>query len=219
MNLKTYLAAYKPFKEKLYELLVSAIECGPFDGGCVACALALQKVLGGTVVVLTRPDGTADHAALLYRKKLWDMDGPLVPARFLQRFNRVELSTWPWKCAGYRALQDDDLPEAPRDPELVAKLAAILEQFLAPEMDVKTIAKVKKLTADNAHTHAYMHVAKRLGLPKLYWAFNTIATEAERAGELSADLDRKRYGLYRQMMEYAKANLPEALYTQLYQAL
>ena len=60
-----------------YRMILDAAGCGPFDGGCVVFARALQKVVGGEIFVLTRTDGRADHAAVLRNGVLIDYDGPL----------------------------------------------------------------------------------------------------------------------------------------------
>lgn len=41
--------------DNLYEALLREADCGPFDGGCLVVALALQQVLGGDVVYLIAP--------------------------------------------------------------------------------------------------------------------------------------------------------------------
>lgn len=128
-TVKTFQAAFKPIRKQFYSLLVSQAGCGPFDGACVVCAEALQQAFGGQVMVLTRANDVADHAVLLLNGKLWDMDGPLSPARLLARFNRVELIGSAWKCTAYRPIQDGDLPDAYRNPDLTAKLADFLRSI------------------------------------------------------------------------------------------
>jgi hypothetical protein len=64
--------------EEFYEQIVGTTECGPFDGGCVVTAQALQKVIGGEIMVLIRSNDRADHAVVLKDDLLWDFDGPAV---------------------------------------------------------------------------------------------------------------------------------------------
>jgi hypothetical protein len=130
MNMLEWKQATEAIHDAFYEGLVGTAECGPFDGGCVVVAQALQMVIGGDIVVVVRPDDRADHAAVLKDGQLWDYDGPLPPVRFIDRFNRTELSASPWKCVGYRPLRAGDLKNAYRDDDLVARLAALFHQAL-----------------------------------------------------------------------------------------
>lgn len=113
-------------QDRFYNEIVSSIDCGPFDGGCVVVANALQSVIGGSVVVLTRSNGRADHAAVELNGLLYDFDGPLPPNDFLDRFNSSELA----EATGYRAIQDGDLPNAARDAGLTDRLSFLLNTAL-----------------------------------------------------------------------------------------
>lgn len=119
--------------EEFYQQIVGTAECGPFDGGCVVTAQALQKVIGGDIVVLVRPDNRADHAAVLKDDLLWDFDGPLAPDAFLKRFNETELSGMPFKCVSHRPINAHDLSNAYRGDELVEKLEILFRQALEPQ--------------------------------------------------------------------------------------
>ena len=118
-----------PFKNKnkIYNLMIREIDCGPFDGGCVVFAQALQKKYGGQIVVLIgdRPTGqTAEHAALLLNNILIDADGPAEPKIFIQRFVKNEFYRWP--IINIRPIREDDLPEAPRNQTLANMIAKLL---------------------------------------------------------------------------------------------
>lgn len=118
--------------DEFYADLLHSGECGPFDGGCVVVAEALQRIVGGEIVVLVRGDDRADHAVVSKDGKLWDYDGPMPPASFIARFNREELSHASWSCVGYRPIRSGDLPNAIRDEALVTRLAGLFEKMLSP---------------------------------------------------------------------------------------
>lgn len=113
-------------KNKIYSLLINTVDSGPFDGGCVAFARALQIKHGGDVVVLTA-NGSADHAALYLNGKLIDADGPAEPEDFIKRFMKNEYTSFSNKTVdGVRPLRDSDLPDAPRSEELSQQIAKLL---------------------------------------------------------------------------------------------
>ena len=131
MHIHQWLVIRAPIHETFYDILVSTAGCGAFDGGCLVVARALQRVIGGKLVVLTRADDTADHAAIEIDGKLWDYDGPLTPRHFINRFNRTEMRHTPFSCIGYRDIRDGDLPNAVRDDALETKLAAVFATALS----------------------------------------------------------------------------------------
>ena len=115
----------------IYEVL-SEFNCGPFDGGCVLIAMALQRALGGEIVSLVRANSDiADHAALSVDGVLWDIDGPLLPSEFIGQFERNELSALGHVCGGYRPLKPTDLEDAPRDEQAVERLTEIIRTMLS----------------------------------------------------------------------------------------
>jgi hypothetical protein len=117
--------------DEVFELLVSRTGCGPFDGCCLVVAQAFQEVIGGDLVVLVRDNlGSADHAAVLFDDKLWDFDGPLPPADFVERFVENEMPGPGNKCGGFRPLAEGDLPDAIRDPGLVEAMTNVLRSVL-----------------------------------------------------------------------------------------
>ncbi len=118
-------------KNKIYQLLIDQTGSGPFDGGCVVFAQALQLKYGGDIVSLvgrTTPDGpeAAQHAALHLNRKLIDADGPAEPEQFVKRFVQHEMASEGGSISQVRPIQSQDLPEAPRDQNLAAKIAKLL---------------------------------------------------------------------------------------------
>lgn len=122
-------------KNAIYNLLVKTIGSGPFDGGCVIFARALQMRWGGEIVALvghaqrsvSNEPSSAQHAALLIGNRLIDADGMATADEFIRRFERNELLHAGGKITGVRNLHDSDLSEAPRNEELSAKIAKLLK--------------------------------------------------------------------------------------------
>lgn len=138
MKLPEWRRRRRAIHEAFYDELVGTAGCGAFDGGCLVVAQALQRVIGGEIVVLTRPNGTADHAAVLRDGKLWDYAGPLAPQRFIDRFVRTEMRNMPVVCDGFRPFEDGDLEEAWQDEDLAERLSGIFAEMLpeyGPETD------------------------------------------------------------------------------------
>lgn len=135
MNARNWKTKRKLIHEELYDDLLRSADCGPFDGGCVVVAQALQKVFGGEIVVLVRDNDRADHAAVFKDGKLWDYDGPLTPSAFIDRFNKEELAHTAWSCVRYRPIRSDDLPNACRNEALANRLAGLFEKMLCPKLD------------------------------------------------------------------------------------
>lgn len=114
-------------KNKIYSLLIDNIDSGPFDGGCVIFANALQAVYGGKVVVLVSNINIAEHAALLLGNILYDADGPATKAEFVKRFEKNELVRGR-HIIGIRDIKDSDLPDALRDMKLSTQIADLLKE-------------------------------------------------------------------------------------------
>ena len=123
MRATEFLIESFPFKNKnkIYTMLINTVDSGPFDGGCVVFARALQMKFGGDVMVLTGKHG-ADHAVLQLNGKLIDADGPAEPKEFIRRFEQNELA----QITGIRPIELNDLPEAPRSEELSQQIAKLL---------------------------------------------------------------------------------------------
>lgn len=122
-----FLSAIEPYRDEIYCAIIEVGDCGPFDGGCVVFAQALQRVIGGDIVVLTRSNGQGDHAAVEYCGQLYDADGPLPPAEFIERFARNEFAN----VTGYRMMHPGDLREAVRDSSLEDRLVGIFCEALS----------------------------------------------------------------------------------------
>jgi len=107
----------------VYDIL-DQVECGPFDGGCLLVAKALQKIYGGKIVVLVDKNDRAQHAAVMQPNgKLVDYDGAAYPEKFIRRFEKNELA----KITGTRDFKNSDLPTAARDFHLVPELVSALK--------------------------------------------------------------------------------------------
>ncbi len=133
---RSFAHALKPVKDAIYSELIETTDAGPFDGGCVVFADSLQSVIGGTVVVLTNKSGRGDHAAVELGGKLYDFDGPLAPKQFIARFEKSEHA----EIAGYRPMEDHDLPDAPRG--INGRLVSLLKQaFGMQEVSVQVSLK------------------------------------------------------------------------------
>lgn len=123
----SFKAALAPHLDAIYRTLSAVADMGPFDGGCLACANALQSVIGGQVVVLTRVGtGQADHAAVELDGKLFDLDGAAAPQQFIERFERNEGV----RISGYRPIAPGDLPDAPTSPTLERALTKIMRKAI-----------------------------------------------------------------------------------------
>jgi hypothetical protein len=109
-------------KNKIYNLLAKNYSCGPFDGGCLIIASALQKKHGGKVVVLYSKK-IAEHAAVLLNNgMLIDFDGKKEAKKFIKNFEEIELR----KIESYREIKDNDLIEAYRDEKLSNEIVKYL---------------------------------------------------------------------------------------------
>ena len=109
-------------KNKIYKLLVDATDSGPFDGGCVIFAQALQMKYGGDIFVLVNHKEQADHAAVKIGNVLIDADGPAEINAFVKRFERNERVD----IKSIRPIRTSDLSDAPRNIELAEKIAGLL---------------------------------------------------------------------------------------------
>lgn len=118
-------------KSRVYDLLINTIGSGPFDGGCVIVAQAIQARHGGDIVVLvghaqSGSKAVAQHAAVKIRDQLVDFDGPASVTDFVRRFERNELSHAGGTITGIRPISAEDLPDAPRDAKLAQQIARLI---------------------------------------------------------------------------------------------
>lgn len=132
----------KEAKENIYDILEPE-DCGPFDGGCVLVAQALQKIHGGDIVVLINDRGNADHAAVKIGNTLLDFDGPLPVDKFIKRFEKNEHV----KIIGIRPMKDSDLPDATRNQNLLPKIVNLLSKGVKEALSVEPDAAGYQHTA------------------------------------------------------------------------
>jgi len=122
-----YLFSDKNLSEDVYGVLDS-YQCGPFDGGCVLVAQALQKIHGGDVVVLVDQNDQAQHAAVAVNGQLMDYSGAADPAQFVRKFEADERV----KIENVRPIQSGDLPDAPsNDAQVIDQLVSVLGENFA----------------------------------------------------------------------------------------
>ena len=131
MRAQEILSEAWPFRNKaaVYDLLLDNVGSGPFDGGCVVFAQALEIKFGGDIVVLVGRNtpnsmSVAQHAALQLNNTLVDADGAAEPQRFVQRFLHHEMPFG--DISEIRPITDQDLPDASRDLQLAAEIAELL---------------------------------------------------------------------------------------------
>lgn len=124
MKVKEILSESFPGRNRniIYKLLVDSTNSGPFDGGCVIFAQALQIKYGGEIIVLLDKNGQADHAAVKIKDVLIDADGPAEINNFIKRFERNERVG----ISEIRPIRNNDLPDAPRNLDLSKKIADLL---------------------------------------------------------------------------------------------
>jgi hypothetical protein len=112
--------------EEFWDYMMQHVGSGPFDGGCVVCAAAIQQITGGQLVAMVRQDDIAEHAAVLSNSRLYDFDGAGPVDRKINKFNRNEMAS----AVAVRPLRDTDLPDAPRNPAASDWIAGQIRNFL-----------------------------------------------------------------------------------------
>jgi hypothetical protein len=122
-----YLFGDNNLTEDVYSVL-NSYQCGPFDGGCVLVAQALQKIHGGNIVVLVDQSDQAQHAAVAVDGQLMDYSGAAEPMQFIRKFEEDEHVN----IAGVRPFKPGDLPEAPsNDNQVIDQLVRALSENFA----------------------------------------------------------------------------------------
>src|SRR5210317_282163 len=144
--------------DKVMELLLDNIGAGPFDGGCVIVAQALQIIHGGEIMALVRPDGIADHAVVQKGNTMYDFDGPGTPEEVISRFEKNEGA----RITDVRKLRMTDLTDAPRNTKLAKQIATIIQEINVTESkEIRTQKRKDGFTidlyVDNKHVGQYTH--------------------------------------------------------------
>lgn len=155
-------------RDELYDILLKYTDSGPFDGGCVIAANGIQQAIGGEVVVLTRPNGKADHAAVKIGDTLYDFDGPAKISDFISRFNSNEMSD----TNGIRPIEKNDLPDAPRNSKASTEIANVLATKQTPFQKWFGNSKITK----NGQPHILYHGTQDpqfLSDKETPWVFDT----------------------------------------------
>lgn len=110
---------------------------GPFNGGCLIVARALQSVIGGEIFAVVgggEHEDYAMHAVVMKNGMLWDFDGPLSPEPFIERYNTF-VDDPAFLVAGYRPMVEYDFCDAMESEELVCRLSEILRGALPDGID------------------------------------------------------------------------------------
>lgn len=131
-------------KDAVYDIIIQSTDAGPFDGGCVVFAQALQMLLGGEIVVLTNANNRAEHAVTKVDDIYWDFDGPASAQGILRRFARNEHA----EVTGIRPIEDSDLADAPRDAQAASRIAGLLADPQINEGDQKVYYHGTKAAED-----------------------------------------------------------------------
>lgn len=84
--------------------------------------------------------------------------------------------------------------------------------------DIGMVDRIKTLTGRNHHAEAYLFGAKMLGAPMLAKKFSLVQQLQDLEGHRPQGLGEYQYGLYKQMMQYAKQVLRPEEYELFYQA-
>ena len=97
-------------------------KCGPFDGGCVIFARALQIKFGSGQIEVLINDSGPQHAVLHDGNKFYDADGAAERREFKKRFEKNESI----KITGVKSMHPSYLPDAPRDEKMSQQIAELL---------------------------------------------------------------------------------------------
>ncbi len=78
--------------KQFWEALDQTVKAGPFDGGCLVCALALNEAAGeGEIVrIVDETTGITHHYGLRIGGTVYDFDGSCNSRTWVQRFARNE---------------------------------------------------------------------------------------------------------------------------------
>lgn len=79
---------------------------------------------------------------------------------------------------------------------------------------MRTLGRLKAMTARNDHGAAYEAAAQALGLQNLQEQFARINSEHRHLGDLSYEASQRRYRLYQELMAQAKSKLDAVRFEQ-----
>jgi hypothetical protein len=130
----------KTLRDGVYQRMLDRIDCGPFDGGCLVFAQALQRVNGGHLFVVEGRcfSGWAGFGKPLYQGAMLARHAVLAlkDGDFMDALGRCEERTMLRRTArlarfvasaeSLRPLREGDLPDAARDEDLVDRLSTVL---------------------------------------------------------------------------------------------
>jgi hypothetical protein len=116
---------------KIYGVLIDAADSGPYDGGCVIMAQALQKVVGGDVVGLTSANGRVQHAVVKTGDTYHDYSGSGSLKAVMGHLNKLESLDPAHRVVAARPMKKDDLPGAPRDDTVASEIASLIKMHKA----------------------------------------------------------------------------------------
>lgn len=133
-------------KDAVYGLMIDRIDCGPFDGGCLVFAQALQHLHGGEVVVVEgrcfsgwvafrepeyKGELLAQHAVLALPDGTYmDASGRCSMSTMLAR--TAQSAKYVASADAIRPFREGDLEDAVRDDSLVVELAQLLGEPPTP---------------------------------------------------------------------------------------
>jgi len=164
--------------DKVYELILKVSGAGPFDGGCVFVAQAIQKRIGGSIKVLVSSDNVAQHAVVQKNNIFYDYGGSASKEEIIKRFEKNEMQ----QISGIRDLKTGDLPEAKRaDVKFVKMLASfLLKEELVQVLDEGKVDQLKQKFPDSSDDIDKLNQADTTPTKKyLVWAVKMLTTTKE----------------------------------------
>ena len=129
----------KPFlsgreRRRLGKDIIDITGCGPYDGGCLILATAMQRLVGGSVATL-RSHGGAEHAVLDFHGLVVDFEGGGNAAGMIKNFGShqmLDVHAWDVQTMGPR--EEGDFPNAPYSEEMVQAVMAKLPKDLGDRL-------------------------------------------------------------------------------------
>lgn len=88
----------------------------------------------------------------------------------------------------------------------------------AKGLDLSKVEKIRGMTQRNDHSNAYVEGAKLLGAKHLEKKFKLVADLVDLERSMPRDLGNYQYALYRDLLAFAKQELPSSDYDLFYRA-